>query len=71
MKQAVVGGFGAVVTAAAAAVKSAIPLGIELEQNLDGTEAVFGELQKLAENAYKMEIKKYILNDFLTCFTVF
>jgi len=57
MKQAVVGGFGAVVTAAAAAVKSAIPLGMELEQNLGGTEAVFGEyaesVQTLAETAYK------------------
>ena len=57
MKQAVVGGFGAVVTAATAAVKSAIPLGMELEQNLGGTEAVFGEyaesVQKLAETAYK------------------
>ena len=57
MKQAVVGGFGAVVTAAAAAVKSAIPLGMELEQNLGGTEAVFGEyaesVQMLAETAYK------------------
>ena len=57
MKQAVVGGFGAVVTAAAAAVKSTIPLGMELEQNLGGTEAVFGEyaesVQTLAETAYK------------------
>ena len=57
MKQAVVGGFGAVVTAAAAAVKSAIPLGMELEQNLGGTEAVFGEyaesVQTLAETDYK------------------
>ncbi|MDO5773260.1 MAG: hypothetical protein Q4P16_02975 [Spirochaetales bacterium] len=57
MKQAVVGGFGAVVTAAAVAVKSAIPLGMELEQNLGGTEAVFGEyaesVQTLAETAYK------------------
>ena len=57
MKQAVVGGFGAVVIAAAAAVKSAIPLGMELEQNLGGTEAVFGEyaesVQTLAETAYK------------------
>ncbi len=57
MKQAVVGGFGTVVTAAAVAVKSAIPLGMELEQNLGGTEAVFGEfaesVQTLAETAYK------------------
>ena len=57
MKQAVAGGFGAVVTAAAVAVKSAIPLGMELEQNLGGTEAVFGEyaesVQTLAETAYK------------------
>lgn len=57
MKQAVVGGFGAVVAAAATAVKSAIPLGMELEQNLGGTEAVFGEyaesVQTLAETAYK------------------
>ena len=57
MKQAVVGGFGAVVTAAAVAVKSTIPLGMELEQNLGGTEAVFGEyaesVQTLAETAYK------------------
>ncbi len=57
MKQAVVGGFGAVVAAAATAVKSAIPLGMELEQNLGGTEAVFGEyaesIQTLAETAYR------------------
>lgn len=57
MKQAVVGGFGAVVAAAATAVKSTIPLGMELEQNLGGTEAVFGEyaesVQTLAETAYK------------------
>lgn len=57
MKQAVVGGFGAVVAAAATAVKSAIPLGMELEQNLGGTEAVFGDyaesVQTLAETAYK------------------
>ena len=57
MKQTVVGGFGAVVAAAATAVKSAIPLGMELEQNLGGTEAVFGEyaesVQTLAETAYK------------------
>jgi len=57
MKRAVVGGFGAVVAAAATAVKSAIPLGMELEQNLGGTEAVFGEyaesVQTLAETAYK------------------
>lgn len=57
MKQAVVGGFGAVTAAAAAAVKSAIPLGMELEQNLGGTEAVFGEyaesVQTLAEESYR------------------
>ena len=56
-KKAAIGGFGAVVTAAGAAVKSAIPLGMELEQNLGGTEAVFGEyaenVQTLAEKAYK------------------
>lgn len=57
MKQAAIGGFGAIVAASAAAVKSAIPLGMELEQNLGGTEAVFGKyaesVQTLAEEAYK------------------
>lgn len=57
LKRAAIGGFGAVATAASMAVKSAIPLGMELEQNLGGTEAVFGEyaesVQILAETAYK------------------
>lgn len=56
-KKAVVGSFGAVATSAAVAIKSAIPLGMELEQNLGGTEAVFGDyanaVQALSEKAYK------------------
>lgn len=57
LKKSVVGGFGAVTGAATMAIKSAVPLGMELEQNLGGTEAVFGEyaesVQTLAEDAYK------------------
>lgn len=56
-KKAVIGTFGAVATSAAVAIKSAIPLGMELEQNLGGTEAVFGDyaqaVQTLSEQAYK------------------
>lgn len=56
-RKAVVGTFGAVATSAAVAIKSAIPLGMELEQNLGGTEAVFGKyantVQALSEQAYK------------------
>lgn len=56
-KKTVVGAFGAVTAAAATAIKSAIPLGMELEQNLGGTEAVFGDyaenVQTLAKTAYK------------------
>ena len=56
-QKAVIGAFGAVTAAAGAAIRQAIPLGMELEQNLGGTEAVFAKyasnVQKLAENAYK------------------
>ena len=56
-KKAVVGAFGAVATSAIYAIKQAIPLGMELEQNLGGTEAVFGDyantVQTLSEQAYK------------------
>ena len=56
-KKSVVGAFGAVATSAAYAIKSAVPLGMELEQNLGGTEAVFGDyataVQKAAEDSYK------------------
>lgn len=56
-KKTAAGAFGAVAASAAVAVKSAIPLGMELEQNLGGTEAVFGEyansVQSLSEQAYK------------------
>lgn len=57
IRNAAVGAFGAVASAAAIAVKEAIPLGMELEQNLGGTEAVFGEyasnVQQLSEAAYR------------------
>lgn len=56
-QRATLGAFAAITAGAAAAVKSTIPLGMELEQNLGGTEAVFGnyasEIQKKAEDAYK------------------
>lgn len=56
-KKAAVGAFGAVAGSAAYAIKQAVPLGMELEQNLGGTEAVFGEyaknVQKAADSAYK------------------
>lgn len=56
-KKAATGAFGAVAAGAAYAVKQAVPLGMELEQNLGGTEAVFGDfansVQKLAEQSYK------------------
>ena len=56
-QKAVVGAFGAVAATTGAVLKQAIPLGMELEQNLGGTEAVFSKyasnVQKLAESAYK------------------
>ena len=56
-QKAALGAFGAMTTAAATAIRSAIPLGMELEQNLGGTEAVFGSyaknIQSIAENSYK------------------
>ena len=45
-QKAVLGAFGAMSTAAATAIKQAIPLGMELEQNIGGTEAVFGDYAK-------------------------
>lgn len=56
-QKAVLGAFGAMSTAAATAIKQAIPLGMELEQNIGGTEAVFGDyaknVQSIAEKSYK------------------
>lgn len=56
-QRAVVGAFGAAAGSAAVAIKQAIPLGMELEQNIGGTEAVFGKFAKnvqgVAESAYK------------------
>ena len=56
-QKAVVGAFASITAATAAAVKSAIPLGMELQQNLGGAEAVFGtyskNLEKIAEKSYK------------------
>lgn len=56
-QKAVVGAFAGVTASAAAAIKSAIPLGMELEQNIGGTEAVFdkfaGDVQAKAAEAYK------------------
>ena len=56
-QKAVVGAFGAVAATTGAVLKQAIPLGMELEQNLGGTEAVFGKyatnVQTKAEVAYK------------------
>lgn len=57
MQKVAVGAFGALAASAGAAIKSAIPLGMELEQNLGGTEAVFGKfannIQKKAQDSYK------------------
>lgn len=56
-QKAVVGAFAGAATSAALAIKQAIPLGMELEQNIGGTEAVFGKFAKnvqgVAESAYK------------------
>lgn len=56
-QKAVAGAFGAAAASAAVAIKQAIPLGMELEQNIGGTEAVFGRfaknVQDMAETSYK------------------
>ena len=57
LSKSVTRGFAAAVTATSVALKQAIPLGMEFEQNIGGTEAVFGKyaqsIKKYSEYSYK------------------